>query len=255
MTDAAGADRPVFLTARWERLVMLNYDIDPAVLAPYVPEGTELDAWRGSTFFSLVGFRFLDTRVKGVPIPFHRDFDEINLRFYVRAPGPEGPRRGVVFVREVVPKIAIAAVARLFYQENYVACPTDSDVRDPAGDRPGIAEYRWTSGGNDLAIGARFTGEPTLAVSGSEEEFTAEHYWGYAAQRDGSTVEYRVEHPQWRVWRADGTVARGDFAAFYGAEFGAAIARGPRAAFVAEGSDVSVRSGVRHARGEDAPGS
>jgi uncharacterized protein YqjF (DUF2071 family) len=86
-----------FLTAEWRDLAMLNYEIDAAVLRPFVPAGTELDAWGGRTFVSVVGFRFLGTRVRGVPVPGHRDFEELNLRFYVRRVADDGPRRGVVF--------------------------------------------------------------------------------------------------------------------------------------------------------------
>ena len=124
---------PVFLTAEWRDLVMLNYAVDPAILVPHVPNGTELDTWEGTTFTSLVAFSFLSTRVKSLPIPFHRDFEEINLRFYVRAKGPEGWRRGVVFVKEVVPRLAIASVARWLYNENYVACPTRSRLDETQG--------------------------------------------------------------------------------------------------------------------------
>src|SRR3954468_20670393 len=114
----------IFLAAEWRYLAMLNYQVDPAILHPHLPRGTELDIWNGRHYISLVGFRFLNTRVLGVPIPFHRNFEEVNLRFYVRRKGPEGWRRGVVFIAEIVPRFAIAAVARLFYNENYVALPT-----------------------------------------------------------------------------------------------------------------------------------
>jgi uncharacterized protein YqjF (DUF2071 family) len=67
-----------FLTAEWRYLAMINYEIDPAILLPHVPRGTELDEWQGKTFVSMVGFHFLNTRVLGVPLPFHRNFAEIN---------------------------------------------------------------------------------------------------------------------------------------------------------------------------------
>jgi uncharacterized protein YqjF (DUF2071 family) len=76
--------KKVFLTAEWKHLAMLNYEIEPSVLMPYVPRGTELDLWNGKNLISVVGFMFLNTRVFGIPIPFHRDFEEVNLRIYVR---------------------------------------------------------------------------------------------------------------------------------------------------------------------------
>lgn len=239
----------VFLTARWRWLAMVNWACDPALLRPLVPRGTELDAWEGETVVSLVGFLFLDTRVLGISVPFHRDFEELNLRFYVRRRGPEGWRRGVVFVKEIVPRWAIAALARVAYNENYVAMPMRHRVElDAAGGtlRPGGAvEYGWRHAGRWSTLRAETSGEPGALVEGSEEEFITEHYWGYAAQRDGGCVEYRVEHPRWRVWRAAGCTVECDAAALYGPGFAEALAAAPRSAFVAEGSEVRVRRGVR----------
>lgn len=236
---------PVFLTAEWHRLVMLNYPIDPEVLQKYVPHGTELDFWNDQTFVSLIGFLFLNTKVKGIGIPFHRNFEEINLRFYVRSRGPEGWRRGVVFVREVVPRQAIASIAKWLYNENYVACPTRSIIRDPSPHENGLVEYRWKHRGQWLSIGAKFSGEAQLPPKESAEEFISEHYWGYSKQRDGGTVEYRVEHPQWKVWKADQALAAGDFAAFYGEAFVDALSAPASSAFIADGSAVIVRQGQR----------
>lgn len=234
----------LFLTAEWRQLVMLNYPIDLEVLAPHVPKHTELDLWQGQAYVSLVGFRFLNTRVKGLTIPFHRNFDEINLRFYVKRTGPEGIRRGVVFVREVVPKLAIATIARWVYNEPYVARKTQSVLENRPETQQGNALYRWRDQGQWLEIGATYQGQATTPEPGSEAEFIAEHYWGYSAQRNGSTIEYRVEHPPWRVWSAIDHVQAGNFASFYGHEFTAALDQ-PSSVFIAEGSEVKVRSGER----------
>jgi len=234
-----------FLTAEWRRLVLLNFPIEPKELLKHTPPGTEIDVWDGTTYISLVAFSFLNTRVKGLAVPFHRDFEEINLRFYVRSRGPEGWRRGVVFVREVVPKRAIAFVARWLYNENYLACPTRSTITEPLEGAAGCAEYSWKHDGHWLSIGARFCGEPSLPQRDSQEEFITEHYWGYSAQRDGRTVEYEVEHPQWKVWAASDTTLCGDMSGFYGSEFASALASRPSSAFVADGSPITVRKGKR----------
>jgi uncharacterized protein YqjF (DUF2071 family) len=240
------APRP-FLTAEWRFLVMLNWAVDPELLRPLVPRGTELDEWNGTTYASVVGFLFLRTRVLGIPIPFHRDFEELNLRFYVRRRGPEGWRRGVVFVKEVVPRFAIATVARVAYNENYAAMPMRHRIgRDGMSLVPGgRVEYGWRLRGEWQAVAARTAGEPVALTPGSEAEFITEHYWGYAVQRDGGTVEYQVEHPAWRVWSVEESTFRCDVAAMYGARFTAALSAAPRSAFVAEGSPVVVRRGVR----------
>jgi uncharacterized protein YqjF (DUF2071 family) len=234
-----------FLSASWRHLVMLNYEIDPAILRPLVPRGTELDAWQGRTFVSVVGFLFLDTRLLGLPVPFHRNFEEVNLRFYVRHQAAEGWRRGVAFIKEIVPRWAIAAVARWVYNENYVACPMRSCLRlpDPTAETGGAVEYGWRSQGRDHKVRATFMGAPQLPAPGSEEEFIAEHYWGYVAQRDRSTLEYGVEHPPWRVWRASSASLEGDMGRFYGPPYGEVLTRPPSSAFVAEGSPVVVFKG------------
>lgn len=244
-TDSVLTAKP-FLTARWVHLVMLNYEIDAAVLSPFVPAGVELDAWDGRMLVSMVGFQFLDTRVRGIPIPFHRHFDEVNLRFYVRREQDGELRRGVVFVKEIVPRRAIAWVARTIYNENYVALAMAHD--DGIGKDGGL-EYRWKLDGAWHRLGATVVGEPTLPAAGSEGEFITEHYWGYAAQRDGSTVEYRVEHPQWRVWQAVQPVFDSDVAALYGPRFVPALSADPVSCFVAEGSEVTVRRGGHLADG------
>jgi uncharacterized protein len=229
----------IFLTAEWRHLVMLNYEIAPAALRPWVPAGTELDDWNGTTYASVVGFLFLDTRVLGIPIPLHRNFEEVNLRFYVRRRGPEGWRRGVVFVRELVPRLAIATVARLIYNENYAATPMRHRIEG------GALEYGWRHGGRWCHLRATVSGSPAPLAEGSEAEFIAEHYWGYARQRRGGTVEYAVEHPRWSAWPANSAELDADAASLYGPVFGEALAAPPRSAFVADGSPVVVRRGVR----------
>ena len=146
---------------------MLNYPVAPEVVEPFVPRGTELDFWQGRTYVSVVGFLFLDTRVWGVGIPYHRDFEEVNLRFYVRRQGPEGWRRGVCFVKEIVPRAAIATVARVVYNEPYVALPMRHRVDVAAG----VAEYGWRHGGRWSSIRASFSGAPRPLTAGSEAEF------------------------------------------------------------------------------------
>lgn len=235
-----------FLTARWQHLVMLNYAIDPAALAPYLPGGCELDAFHGQHFVSVVGFWFRDTRLLGVPIPWHRDFEEINLRFYVRhQAGPES-RRGVVFIKEVVPRRAVATVARWVYNENYVCLPTASNVAMPSPTRVGTIAYRWHGYGPARVlheVAADIRGEPAQPAPDSEEAFIVEHYWGYSRQRNGGAVEYEVRHPPWRVWRAESP--RLACTGFYGGPFDTALARAPTSAFVADGSAVAVMKGRR----------
>jgi uncharacterized protein YqjF (DUF2071 family) len=237
----------IFLTAEWKYLTMLNFEVEAAILHPLVPAGTELDSWQGKTFVSLVGFMFLKTRVLGLPIPFHQNFEEVNLRFYVRFKSSEGWRRGVVFIKELVPRWAIATVARVVYNENYEALPMRHalDLQNGTLKRQGAVEYGWRCKGEWNYLRARTDGEPQSLSAGSEEEFITEHYWGYAAQKDGGCVEYQVEHTPWRVWQVSESSLLCNVAALYGEQYVAALSSKVSSAFVAQGSPIIVRKGNR----------
>jgi hypothetical protein len=223
---------------------MLNYEVEPALLAPLVPSGTELDSWRGRTHVSVVGFLFLDTRVLGLRIPFHTNFEEVNLRFYVRRKAGIEWRRGVVFVKELVPRWAMAFVARTLYGERYVSLPMGHRIEPEEHGEPSSVSYRFRHAGRDGRL--ELVTEPGTRPlePGSEEEFIAEHYWGYAKRRDGSTTEYAVEHPPWWISRARDARLDADVAALYGERFVEALSARPSSAFLANGSTVTVRKGV-----------
>jgi uncharacterized protein YqjF (DUF2071 family) len=237
-----GQPSGVFLRAEWRSLAMLNYLVDPSVLLQYVPAGTELDSWEGKTFASLVGFRFLKTRVFGIPFPFHRNFDEVNLRFYVRRTDETGVKRGVVFVHEIVPRWAIAAIARGFYNERYLARPMAHSV-DSLNSEHIAATYSWKSAGCWNRINLAASGEPMLPEEGSQEQFITEHYWGYAKAKRGGCTEYRVEHPPWRVWQASEASFEGDTEELYGRQLASTLKQAPFSAFLAEGSEIAVYRG------------
>ena len=233
--------RARFLSAEWRYLLMLNFEVGREALLPLVPAGTELDLFEGRALFSIVGFRFLGARVMGVAVPGHVNFDEVNLRFYVRRRMESGEiRRGVVFVRELVPRAAIAVMARVAYNEPYQACGMRSSV--PAGvvENPGRVAYAWRTRAGWEEISATAEGAAAVPAEGTEGAFIAEHYWGYTRQRDGGTVEYRVAHPAWRVWSVGEAGCSRGVGGFYGGAFGEAITKGTCSAFLAEGSGVEV---------------
>ena len=229
----------VFLTADWRHLALVNYECDSDLLAPYVPEGTEIDLWEDRCYVSVVGLRFLKTKLLGVPIPFHRDFPEVNLRFYVRREVEGQIRRGVVFIKEIVPRHAVTWVARGIYNENYVTLAMREEIIVDSY----RYEWRFKETWNRLAVKTR--GEWSVPDLDSEASFVAEHYWGYATQRDGSTLEYEVEHPRWRIVKADEVEYECDVPSLYGEEFVEVLSREPVSAFMAAGSEVVVRRGVR----------
>jgi uncharacterized protein YqjF (DUF2071 family) len=230
----------IFLTAEWRYLVMLNYPVERLLLEPLVPPGLELDQFASTTYVSVVGFLFLRTRVFGIAFPFHRNFEEVNLRFYVRRRAPEGWRRGVVFVREIVPRRAIATLARRFYGEPYSAFPMSHSIER---DRDQLqCRYVWRRNGREEFVSATASGSPAFVASGSLEEFITEHYWGYTGRR-GQCGQYQVEHPPWRVWRAIDAQFEADVASLYSPGFVAPLSVAPASAFIAEGSPVVVRGG------------
>jgi uncharacterized protein YqjF (DUF2071 family) len=235
-------ERRVFLSAEWRDLVMLNYEVDPAILRRFVPRGVQLDTFAGRTFVSLVGFQFLRTKLYGfLAVPFHSYFDEVNLRFYVRRHEGDETRRGVVFVRELVPRMAIARFARLMYGEKYDSCPMWH--RSETNAKGVSAEYGWRWRGGKFRLHAQASGAPSRVADGSLENFITEHYWGYSARSARESIEYRVSHDPWRVWVGAHAGFAGDGGALYGAEFGEVLRRAPDSAFIAEGSPVLVHTG------------
>lgn len=235
-----------FLTAYWKYLAMLNYEVDPKILTSRIPKGTELDTFNGKTFVSMVGFLFYDTKVLGVPVPFHQNFEEINLRFYVRHKAKNGEwRRGVVFVKEIVPKFAIAFVARTVYEEHYISIPTRHTLEIDSNNNPKFVSYEWEYEDLWHSLSLEPTANPYPLKPGSEEEFIAEHYWGYTKHSDGSSTEYKVEHPPWQVWSVKNSTFKCNVASLYGEEFREFLSIKPSSAFLAEGSEVTVYMGQK----------
>lgn len=228
------SDKKRFLTAEWNNLLMLNYEVDPSLLESLVPAGTELDTFEGKAYISLVGFEFNRTRVLGFAVPFHQNFEEVNLRFYVRRES----KRGVVFIRELVPRYAVAAIARWAFNENYSCVPMSHRIEG------GNAVYTWKLGSDRCVMKIETEGESFLPPEGSLSQFITEHYWGYASQKGGGCLEYEVQHPAWVVWNAKRASFSGDVDALYGREFAQVLKREPDSAFLAKGSPVTVFKGT-----------
>lgn len=233
---------PVFLRAEWRKLAMLNYTVDPALLKPFLPDGTELDTWQGTHFISLVGFMFKNTRLKGFPIPFHKNFEEVNLRFYVRHKSHDGWRRGVVFIKEIVPRPALSLVAHTIYGEHYETVPM---------------RHSWTTDGQNLKVTYAWKKKdwhtPSVVAQnialpipeGSLDEFITDHYWGYTRLSDHQTSHYGVEHPKWLTYPVRQHHVNVDFEAIYGERFKFLTHAMPASTLLAEGSEILVRSGTR----------
>ncbi|HWB28702.1 MAG TPA: DUF2071 domain-containing protein [Chitinophagaceae bacterium] len=227
-----------FLTAEWCNLIMLNYVADPGVLIKYLPAGTEIDTWNNTCYISLVGFMFLNTRVKGLRVPMFTNFEEFNLRFYVRFKDDGIWKRGVVFVKEIVPKRLVSTIANTVYGEHYACCPMkNSLVRDE--DTLAVKyEWRYKNEWNFIDVKAGGTAKPL--PENSEAEFITEHFWGYTRLKDNITSEYKVEHPRWNIHPVYSYGIRCNTRDLYGDDFHVFLQEEPVSVFMAEGSAVKV---------------
>ena len=234
--------QPIFLTGRWENLIMINYEIDPQVLLPYLPYAVELDIHQGKTLVSVVGFLFNQTKVFGVKWPFHTNFEEVNLRFYVKHFDGVKWKRGVVFISEIVPSPIISIMANKLYREPYSCKPMSHDIKIN-GDEI-VATYNWKHKNkwNSLTVTAE-TGLNNIEPE-SEEHFIFEHYWGYNKYNDQTTIEYGIEHEMWQVHKVKNWKLSCDIAALYGEKFVYAFSKSPSSVFLAKGSDVLIRKPV-----------
>jgi len=227
-----------FLKAEWRKLALANYVVDRDLLEPYVPFGTELDTWEGTCYASLVGFMFLNTKVMGLKIPWHVNFEEVNLRFYVKRKEGDVWKRGVVFIKEIVPKPAISWVANTIYREHYQTCKMSHEWA--MLNKKLQVEYRWQMGGKWNLFSVETEPQTTEILPGSEAEFITEHYWGYAKVGENSTNEYEVTHPRWQQYNVLDALIEVDFEANYGKPFAFLSQKGPKSIMLAEGSPITV---------------
>lgn len=222
---------------------MANYAVEAQLLTPYLPAGTELDFWQDTCYVSLVGFMFLNTAVKGIRIPFHINFEEVNLRFYVRYREQGEWKRGVVFIKEIVPRHALSFIANTLYSEKYETLPMAHQWLS-ATDSQTIT-YCWKKKGRWHSFEANTQLSLSDMESGSEAEFITEHFWGYTKVSDNSTSEYQVAHPRWQLYPLNNYSVNVDFGHNYGEAFSVLNTQQPLSVFLAEGSEITVHHGRR----------
>ncbi|MBI2730209.1 MAG: DUF2071 domain-containing protein [Sphingobacteriales bacterium] len=230
--------RKRFLTAEWKNLIMANYIVDPDILNEFVPAKTELDLFNQNAYVSLVGFMFLNTRVKGFKVPGHSSFEEVNLRFYVRYKENGEWKRGVSFISEIVPKPAISFIANTIYHEKYRCLPMKNKLE--IKDNLQYLTYSWKYRGIENQIAAVTAINSIPIANGSAEEFIAEHYWGYSKYNDAITYEYQVAHPRWNIFPVKDYLINCEFGNLYGSRFEILKQTKPDSVFVAEGSPIKV---------------
>ncbi|WP_342648645.1 DUF2071 domain-containing protein [Mucilaginibacter sp. CSA2-8R] len=240
-----------FLQAEWRDLLMVNYEVDPALLKPYIPAFTELDLWQGKALVSMVGFMFMETRVLGVKWPWHVNFEEVNLRFYVRYFDGQEWKRGAVFISEIVPLPLIPLIANNLYNEHYKAMPMRHAVQAATNDCTEYS-YDWKFNKRWNRLGATVSNTFAPIENDSAEAFIFEHYWGYNLVNEKSTIEYAVEHESWQIAQVTDTVFDADVAGLYGDGFKEYLKQ-PYSAFFAKGSEVAVRIAQRIKKASQQP--
>ena len=227
-----------FLTAEWNDLLFINYEIEPKLLQEYLPKGTELDLWNNKCYISLIGFMFEEVKVLGFKIPFHTHFEEVNLRFYVKRLENKIWKRGVVFVKEIVPKHAITLVANTLYNEQYQTLPMQHQRKEKETSK--LFTYQWKKKNTWHTISAETEKEALPISENSEAEFITEHYYGYTKSSNSKTVEYQVTHPKWKQYAVKKYNVNVNFEQVYGQEFAYLQNLKPVSCFVAQGSKITI---------------
>jgi len=234
---------PSFLEAEWRNLAIINYEVEPEILQEYLPKGTELDLWNGKCYVSLIGFMFENTKLLGCKIPYHGDFEEVNLRFYVKRLEQDQWKRGVVFIKEIVPKRALTFVANTFYKEHYQTLPMRHGIQ---AKNDGLEfTYQWQLNGVWNTLSVETAKKVSEIEIGSQAEFITEHYFGYTKYNENTTFEYEVRHPRWQQYEVINHSVAVDFESVYGKDFGFLKTQQPVSVFLALGSEISVENKKR----------
>lgn len=227
-----------FLTSTWSYLPFANFKVDPQFLIPHLPSGTQLDLFNGDAYMSLVGLRFENTRILNVPIPFHINFSEINLRFYVKE--KRSGKRGVVFIKEIVDKPIITWVANNLYHERYDTMPVNFKLSHDQKNNHEVT-YSWKPQ-SWQQFTVCYNPDALDITSGSKEQFILERYYGYSAYNKQKTFEYEVCHASWKHFEVLSHDIKVDFKETYGADFEFLNSIEPDSIMMAYGSRVSIEN-------------
>lgn len=227
-----------FLMAEWNHLVMANYVVPKEILLSYVPAKTSLDLYKGEAYLSLVGFMFLNTRIQGLGIPFHINFEEVNLRFYIRYNNHGCWKRGVVFIKEIVPRHGVSFVANSLFGEKYETLKMEHYHHESSEYLENGYEWLYKNKWNRLSATSVKKSSPIGRAS--QEEFIADHYWGYTKHSETETYEYEVEHPVWETFKVVDYSVDCDFGLLYGEEFSFLKDAEPRSVYMLKGSEIRI---------------
>lgn len=143
-----------------------------------------------------------------------------------------------MFIKEIVPKVALTFIANTIYNENYVATAMKHSWNETDTSRE--VAYFWKSKGKWQHISVIADKEPQQIPAGGEIEFITEHYWGYARCNSLKINQYEVRHPRWEHYPVTSFNIEADFELNYGSTFAFLNKQQPASVMLAEGSEISV---------------
>jgi len=228
-----------FLVADWQKLIFVNYEVDPSILLPYLPKGLELDGYKGKYYISFVTMRFNNTRVLGIPFPFHTRFEEVNLRFYVKRKLLDNSwRKGVIFISEIVPKPMITWIAKALYNESYQTLKLDHrwDIQRNTQ----TINYNIFKQGHKNSISIKTNHNNEMIAHNSLKKFIIERYFGYTSNRKNRVIEYEVIHTPWKTSDIHNQDININFEQLYGKTFSFLNTQPPESIYFTEGSKTTV---------------
>lgn len=239
----------------WNHITFLHWPFDPEVLAPLVPDETDVLTYDGSAWVGVTPFRITvrppclpgrNATGAGLPgwLPVRCTFPETNVRTYVA----NGDRQGLWFLRMEVTAAWFVATLRM------IGLPYVRQAMSvEAGDER--MEYRSAAspagqGGHHIAVRP---GEPLEPPTGGAFARFLTARWGTFHRRGPALLYTPVQHPPWSL--ATAAVETCDVAGLFRSA-GLPAPTGPPVVHVSEGVTakvgrprlVSMRTGVRTPR-------
>lgn len=202
---------PVIMGQHWTDAVFLHWRIPESTAAVFMPAGVVPDAFDGSAWVGLIGFRMKGAGLgRGPGIPYFGSFNEINVRLY--SVEPDGTR-GVVFLTLDAARLAVVLAARaagipyVWSQDRFRAATS----ADPS---TGYSVRRFGGGArSDFAVAPAFDDEATDDLS---VHLTAR--FGLHTRFHGKTLYVPNTHTAWPLYRAKVTVLEDQLIAAAGIE-------------------------------------
>jgi uncharacterized protein YqjF (DUF2071 family) len=192
---AAPLPGPVLSEQQWLSVAFLHWRVDPALVRPLLPTGTEPDCLDGATYVGLVAFRMHRAGLgSGLPLPWLGTFPETNVRLYSR---DEHGHHGVVFRSLEATRLATVLAARLMYRVPYTWARMRVQQRARTWRYRSHRRWPMPQASSDIAVRV---GEP---VTPTEVEVFLTARWGLHSRIAGRTIFTPNEHEPWPLHEAE----------------------------------------------------